>query len=407
MTYADTYHALKAAINFSDEIIQADESVDVLNFDFESLNYSILPGEDSYHCPSHQFSSSYCYPFSSSAGVISEVLDIHDSHVQENKKFRYHIFMPKGQKETESIVLMLHGFNEKSWAKYYPWAKRITELTGKAVVLFPIAFHMNRAPNVWSHQRGMFAASEQRKKMFPNLLHSSLSNVAISTRLHEKPQRFVWSGLQTYYDVIQLVEQIKSGGHTAIKSDAAIDIFSYSIGAFLSEILVMTNYNNYFDATRLVMFCGGPVFNRISPVSKFILDSEANVNLYSFLVEHLDSHITKDDRLKHYLSEQHPEGLYFRSMLNYNAMVDFREQRIRKISEQLYAIALDGDTVIYPYEVLNTLQGKYRSTKVRVDILDSFYEFIHEAPFPEKSADELGVSLQFDTVFQKVCNWLE
>ncbi len=406
MTYADTYHALKAAINFSDEIIQADESVDVLNFEFESLNYSILPGEDSYQCSSHRFSSNYCYSFSSSAGVISEVLDIHDSHVEENKKFRYHIFMPKGKKITDKLVLMLHGFNEKSWAKYYPWAKRITELTGKAVVLFPIAFHMNRAPNAWSNQREMFAASEQRKKLFPNLLHSSLSNVAISTRLHEKPQRFVWSGLQTYYDVIQLVEQIKAGQHKAIQADAAIDIFSYSIGSFLSEILMLTDHNNYFNETKLLMFCGGPVFNRISPVSKFILDSEANVNLYSYLVEHLDSHLNKDDRLKHYLSDQHPEGMYFRSMLNYNAMADFREQRIKEVAEKLYAIALNGDTVIYPYEVLNTLQGKYRDTKVKVDILDSPYSFIHEAPFPEKSADELGVSLQFDAVFQKACNWL-
>lgn len=404
--YADTYQALKTAINFSDEIIQADESVDVLNFDFESTNFTILPGEDSYCCPGHQFNSHFCYSFNSSAGVINEVLDVHDSHILENKKFRYHIFMPKGKKSTNEYVLMLHGFNEKSWTKYYPWAKRITDLTGKAVILFPIAFHMNRAPNAWSHSRSMFAASEQRKKLFPNVLQSSLSNVAISTRLHEKPQRFVWSGLQSYYDIIHFVEQVKLGKHPAINHNASIDIFSYSIGAFLSEILVMTNYNNYFDQSRLVMFCGGPVFNRISPVSKFILDSEANVNLYSFLVEHLGSHINKDDRLKHYLSDQHPEGMYFRSILNYNSLADLREKRISEIAERLYAIALNGDTVIYPYEVLNTLQGKYRNIKVRVDILDTPYRFIHETPFPETLADAKSVSLHFDVVFGKVCNML-
>ncbi|MBK8951235.1 MAG: hypothetical protein IPM85_01625 [Chitinophagaceae bacterium] len=326
MTYTDTYQSFKTAINFSDEIIQADESVDVLNFGFESANFAILPGEDSYCCPGHQFNSHFCYPFSSSAEAINEVLDVHDSHVLENKKFRYHIFMPKGRKSTDEYVLLLHGFNEKSWTKYYPWAKRITELTGKAVILFPIAFHMNRTPFAWSSSRVMYAASEQRKKQFPDLLHSSLSNVAISTRLHEKPQRFVWSGLQTYYDVIQLVEQIKSGKNPAVTADATIDIFSYSIGAFLSEILLMTDYNRYFEESKLVMFCGGPVFNRISPVSKFILDSEANVHLCSFLVEQLENHINKDDRLKHYLGEQHPEGMYFRSMLNCNAMADFRNK---------------------------------------------------------------------------------
>lgn len=65
-----------------------------------------------------------------------------------------------------------------------------------------------------------------------------------------------------------------------------------------------------------MLFCGGAVFNRLSPVSKFILDSEANVALYSFVIEHLESHLKKDHRLHHYLRENHPEG-QFASMINY------------------------------------------------------------------------------------------
>ena len=49
----------------------------------------------------------------------------------------------------------------------------------------------------------MFKLSEQRKARFPHIVDSSLSNVAISMRLHSMPQRFIWSGLQSYYDVIQ------------------------------------------------------------------------------------------------------------------------------------------------------------------------------------------------------------
>lgn len=183
---------------------------------------------------------------------------------------------------------MFHGFNEKYWSKYLPWAKYLADKTGKAIVMFPIAFHMNRAPAIWSDTREMYNVSNQRKQRHPEIISSSLSNVAISTRLHNKPQRFIWSGLQSYYDVMDFIEIVKDGKHPAIHKDASIDFVSYSIGTFLGEIVMMSNKNGYFSNSRYVTFCGGAVFNRISPVSKFILDSEANVSLYSFVVEHLE-----------------------------------------------------------------------------------------------------------------------
>lgn len=406
MNYTESSSRLKDAVNFSGNHIRIDDNIAVHNFSFTSASSNILPGESSYQCSHHAFLSrqkkeDHC---NHNPG---EVLDVQDSHVTENNHFRYHLFMPGNSSKANNVVLMLHGFNEKSWIKYYAWAYRIARSTSKAVLLFPIAFHMNRAPMAWSSTRGMFTASEQRKQQYPLLLHSSLSNVAISTRLQANPQRFVWSGLQTYYDVIQLLQQIKSGNHPAIEPGAGIDLFAYSIGAFLSEILMMANHENYFSRSKLVMFCGGPVFNRISPVSKFILDSEANVNLYSFLVEHLDSHLQKDERLRHYLSNQHPEGLYFRSILNYSSMADIREERLKSIAKQLYAVALNGDTVIYPYEVMNTLQGKYRNIPVTVDIVDLPYEFIHETPFPVTTKNTAVVNEAFDNVFGIICRELQ
>ena len=402
MNYTESNERLKALLNFSDNLIKIDEGLSVFNFSFTSASSAILPGETEYRCGAHTFTQN----FAAIKIMTGDVLDVQDSHVAENTYFRYHLFMPGGAVKTNKLVLMLHGFNEKSWMKYYTWAECIVRQTGKAVLLFPIAFHMNRAPQAWSGTRGMFAASEQRKKQFPFLLHSSLSNVAISTRLQANPRRFVWSGLQTYYDVIQLLQQIKSGHHPAIDKNAGIDLFAYSIGAFLSEILVMSNHENYFSNSKLVMFCGGPVFNRISPVSKFILDSEANVNLYSFLVEHLDSHLQKDERLRHYLSGEHIEGTYFRSILNYSSMASVREERLKAIAPQLHAVALNGDTVIYPYEVLNTLQGKYRNIPVAVDILDLPYEFIHETPFPVMIKNASLVNEAFDKVFNIICRQL-
>ena len=407
MTYTESNSRLKHLLNFSDDLIQVSDRLTIRNFSFTSTNFHILPGDESYDCAAHHFHSNQHYSFGTSPGIINEVLDVHDSQIKENTHFRYHLFMPGRQQKASELVVMLHGFNEKSWIKYYPWAARIAKQTGKAVLLFPIAFHMNRAPHAWSDSRGMFNASEQRKKLFPHILHSSLTNVAISTRLQAKPHRFVWSGLHTYYDLIQLVEQIKSGNHPAIEATAGIDFFGYSIGAFLSEILMMANHKNYFSHSKLVMFCGGPVFNRISPVSKFILDSEANVNLYSFLVEHLESYLNKDERLKHYLSYKHEEGMCFRAMLSCNGFEDFREERLKKIAARLYALALNGDTVICPYEVVNTLQGKYRNIPVAVDILDLPYHFIHEAPFPASIKNVSLVDETFDNVFESICKQLQ
>ena len=220
--------------------------------------------------------------------------------------------------------------------------------------------------------------------------------MAISTRLHSKPERFFWSGLQTYYDILQLINQIKSGQQPHIAPTASIDIFSYSIGSLLAQILLMTNPDYIFQHTRLCMFCGGAVFNRMSPVSKFILDSESNVMLYSFIIEHLESHLKNSERLRHYFCNEHPEGINFRSMLNYKTMKQYREEVFNNLRNQIMAITLEKDTVVPPYEVANTLQGSTRNIPVRVEIIDFPYEYKHEDPFPQIENYKNEVNQCFD-----------
>ena len=397
MKYIDVHKTLKSSINYTDNLKTIQEFIEVRNFTFTSNNGYILPnGSDD---------TLIGYDLKCETGIMHEMLGIHDSDVKDNISFRYHVFSPVGTKKAKKIMLMFHGFNEKHWHKYLPWAKYIVDTTGKTVILFPIAFHMNRAPQEWSDLRLMYEVSNRRNKLFPDIIHSTMANTAISTRMHTKPQRFLWSGFQTYLDVIQLMDEYKSGQHPFIAPDAEIDMFAYSIGAFLAEILMMTNHENYFDKSKLVMFCGGPVFNRLSPVSKLILDSQANVALYSYLVEHLDSHLKKDEKLRHYLCEC-PEGISFRSMLSYSAMSDLREERFRAIANRLLAITLKQDTVMPPYEVANTLQGKYRDVPVKVDIMDLPYPYKHEDPFPvlEKISDEVDAG--FKRVFEPIGKFL-
>lgn len=374
-------------------------------YDFESLSYKILPGVSDYHCIKHKLDIIHEHPFCNDVGTIKDNVHIKDICVEENRFFNYHIVKPAGKENTKKVIFLFHGFNEKDWTKYMPWAKRICEGTGSSVILFPIAFHMQRAPNDWSSMREMYKLSEHRKKRYPNIVHSTLSNVAISMRLHSMPQRFIWSGLQTYYDVIQLIEECKEGKNPYIHKDFRLDIFAYSIGGFLAQILKLTNHNNYFSNSKVCLFCSGATFNRLSPVSKFILDSEANVALYSFLVEHFEKFLQKDNLLNHYIQENHLEGKVFYSMLDYQKGRSFREELLKKYENQIYALTLKKDTVIPSFEVINTLKGAYRNIDIKIDELDFNREYIHENPFPKNGELRKQIEEDFEMVFRKVCDF--
>lgn len=399
MDYLDSYHFLKKIVNYEDQKIRIDEKLNLYNFPFHSENGYILTGEDEYHCRSHNCSFTDSNDSSYEYSRLDYFLDSRDSRIDENLNFRYHVFAPSNQNAVREVIIYLNGFNEKYWTKHFNWARKIADDTGKTVVLFPVAFHMNRAPLQWSDPHSMYKVSEERKVKFPDIISSTLSNAAISTRLNAKPQRYFWSGLQAYYDVIQLVDQIKAGLHPLIPKDVSFDFFAYSIGNLLAQVLLMTNHNGYFDHSRLALFCGGSVFNRMSPVSKFILDSEANVTLYSYVVEHIESHLKKDARLRHYLGEDHPEGLNLLSMINYKQMLGHRERLFRKLSNRILAVTLVQDTVIPPYEVMNTLQGINRDIPIPVRVFDYPYPYSHEEPFPANTKIRETVDQMFRETF--------
>lgn len=401
LDYYDLYHSLKTSVGYEPCDIPLDGGVRVHNLTFRSASDDLLPGDTLYACPVHgcELHDTVEPEDGGGDGIGLDVPGLHASRIPENREFRYHVFVPGGAGRAREAILLFNGFNEKHWHKYLPWAHRLATDTGKAVILFPIAFHMNRAPMAWSDRRLMHRASEQRKRRFPAIVDSTLSNAAISIRLQARPQRFIWSGLQTYYDVMQLVEEIRDGRHACIHPGARIDLFAYSIGCLLAQILLMTDPGGVFAESRLCMFCGGTVFNRMSPVSRFILDSECNVALYSYIVEHLESHLRDNERLRHYLGESHPEGINFRAMLNAVAFRRAREAHFQRLGRRLFAIALDSDTVIPAGEVMNTLQGPMRNLPARVEVLAFDYDCLHEDPFPATKPLRAPVSAAFGRVF--------
>lgn len=382
------------------------QKIELKECSFESLSHKMLPGVTKYYCEKHNLHFKQNDPFFTDIGTIEDDVHLEDICVKENRYFKYQIITPKGLQEIKKVTFFFHGFNEKDWRKYLSWAQAICEGTGSAVVLFPIAFHMQRAPKYWSSKREMYKLSELRKKKFPYIVNSTLFNVAISMRLHSMPQRFIWSGLQTYYDVIQLIEECKSGKHPYISKDFNFDIFAYSIGGFLAQILKLTNYEGYFSDSKVGLFCSGATFNRLTPVSKFILDSETSVALYSFLVEHFDKMLAKDKVLNHHICEDHLEGKVFQSMLEYQKMRKFREDLLKKYAHQFYAITLSKDNVIPSFEVINTLKGAFRDIDIKVDEIDFDREYIHENPFPSDDNNMEQIRTDLALVFNKFCDFL-
>ena len=251
----------------------------------------------------------------------------------------------------------------------------------------------------------MFKLSEERKQTFPNIENSSLTNVAVSTRLHAMPYRALWSGLQTYNDVLQLMKDIKLGNNVHIDKDANFDIFSFSVGGFLAQILKMSNFNNYFKHSKVCLFCSGATFNNQAPSSKFILDSETDAALYAYLVKDLDEIIEKDSVLRHYLKGDFLPGKIFYALLDYDKERAFRESMLKKHMNQFYAISLTKDDIVSPHEIENTLKGANRDIDIRIDELDFEYDYIHENPFPVTGVDPKKVDENFEMMFEKVLSF--
>jgi len=402
VNYIGTFELLKNLFDQSRDAIEIPgHRARLVNCTFCSASQSLLPGARTYFCDTHslEFHEEGLQGTENMLFQHIKGLTVADIHSRSNSEFRYTIFKPHGVEKSRAVILLLHGLNERYWDKYLPWALRLVELTGSCVCLVPIAFHMNRAPLEWSSPKLMNAVAQERQNRYPSIVSSSFANAAISTRLQNIPQRFVWSGVQTYDDIMQLVRQIRSGSHPHVAEGARIDVFAYSIGAFLAEIMFMSNRGGTFSDSRLFMFCGGATFDRMYPVSKYIIDSEALICLYSFFVEHLETECKRDPRLNHYFNEGHTSGLYFKAMLANRKLKDVREKRFREISSQLMAVAVRQDEVVQPSEVLNTLNGDFRDVPIPVRILDFPSRCSHVNPFPIQKSIAGEVNESFDQVF--------
>ncbi len=330
--------------------------------------------------------------------------ELSQQYIDENAEFLYPVILPEGKRKYSSAIVMLHGLNERSWRKYLPWAEYLARKTRRPVILFPIAYHMNRSPKIWSDPRQMSEVSAARRSKL-ELKNSSFLNAAISTRLQYHPEQFIYSGLQSFFDLTKLVRSVKSGQHELFHEGTLPDLFAYSIGAFLAEILFLNNPDRLFDRSKLFLFCGGCTFDHMKGESKFIMDNKAFESLELLLQRRRLKRIRKN-LIRFGIPEvdQAWNGLFM--MMHGKNRRSKREKIFTRFGDQIFAVGLEKDNVIVREGIIETLKGPQGKLPAHVEIIDFPFDYSHENPFPvlaDKS--QHLVDRAFHAVFDKAAKF--
>lgn len=326
---------------------------------------------------------------------VGEFLNHNDTGFSENSAFSYPVFAP-AEARNSSVILLLHGLNERSWLKYLAWAYYLSELTGSFVILFPISFHINRSPSSWRDPRSMSVAMVERRNSYGEIPMLSFANVALSERLSQDPLRFFFSGYRTVSDLVKLLVSVRKGEHSIIPAGSKLNIFAYSIGAFMAQVVMMANPENLFEDSKLFMLCGGSVFSNMQGTSKLIMDRRAFERIYDYYLNDFENIVNGKGPLIDFLKDTRL-GLSFRSMIDTERLRPFREKIIKELGDRMHAVSLVKDKVI-PYRgIVQTMA--LRSSCHNVEVMDLPYGYSHENPFPVYT-DKL--SAKVNSCFEKI-----
>lgn len=353
MKFIDQYQQVKGVFDLTKDRVYIPESqVRIENLDFTS--HFDLPSGYSHH--------------------------LNDSCIGENIRFRYPVFIPHQKAKVNEVILLLHGLNERAWDKHLAGAKLLCEKTGKAVLLFPLSFHINRGLPEWSDSRKMAGLLDLRRKKFPQVKDSTLVNLALSQRLTDQPERFLISGIQSLQDITDLMKMIRSGEHPLFEKDAQVDLFAYSIGCMLLQALMASNPEHLLDRSRIVFFAGGSLFGYMQGISRYIMDSVAFAAIQRFYLNHFKPGEKKGTKLQHWAFE-HPLSRYFSSTVAPHIAAKERDSTMHDFGNNLMVIALRDDQIM-PLEGIRQAVGDHFFRSKRFKVLHFPYDYRHENPFP-------------------------
>lgn len=415
-TYGALYDTLTRTFSLEHDHINLEEAtgsaVEVITREFASSNWRVHPAEDEQNTDPEfrRLVADYIEEYPYSRRNFFRPLQPSDRDVPENLRFRYPVFVPatgRGARRSgadqgfEGATILLHGLNEKSWDKYLPWALRLVEETGRPVILFPIAFHMNRAPAAWAAPREMMGVVRERRRLFPDVAASSFVNAALSHRVQFAPHRFLTSGLQSYYDVTDLVRVIRSGDDELFRQGARIDLFGYSIGATLTELLLLSDPAGLFADSRAFLFCGGSVLDRTAPVSKAIIDSAAQGGLQRFFERLVSDARHAIPRGVEVLKAGLWEIEVAKSLLFTDRLRNIREKAARAVGNRIAALAMMKDRVFPPAGLRESWTAADGAMLMDITAADPAYEYAHEQPFPVDGTDGAEVDRFFGEMISR------
>lgn len=322
-----------------------------------------------------------------------------DGQMTENASFTFPIVFPRAGVSYGRAMLMFHGINERSWKKYLPWAYTLAERTGQPVILFPMAFHVNRGKRCWTSPQAMQALLEQRQSL-NGQENSTFANVAISQRLHEAPVRFYLAGHQSAEDIVQLIGLINRGGVEGLRKGAQVDAFAYSIGAMLAQALFIVNPNGIFDGAKMFMLCGGSHFSTMRGCTRLIMDRVAYTALRSFFMNDFLGQLDGASAFAEYF-RSNPLGVGLSTMIEPTRNAALFGQRMAALAGRLSVITLRDDQVIPSrciQEAFAEIAPSMGPNFIRE--LHFEYDYRHEMPFPIfKDRMSERVDAAFEEVF--------
>lgn len=329
-------------------------------------------------------------------------LNAKEDEIYENINFDYLIVTPDSYSRSscgkaDSAIILFHGLNERSWVKYMPWAKHLAANLGRPVLLFPLSMHINRSPNIWSDAREMQRLIDAEYADKPKSENLSFVNYALSKRLQADPYRFYLSGRETIYNVHQLINEIREGLNPILSKDCRIDIFAYSIGALMSQVLLSSDVEGHFADSKLFMFCGGALFNEMNGSSRMIMDGDTFKSLKSyfttkFIFPQLESRIVGDNLENAFIAH-----------IDKELCRDRRESFYRRNSYRICVISLKSDKVI-PTSGIRAAFGN--DAQHCIEEMDFPFKYSHENPFPEGEKIAAERKYYFDKVFGKAAEFL-
>lgn len=362
------------------------------NLLYKSNNVHYLLGHPSYRCKHKEGKNVYEVRFKSEF-VKEQPSDkqTSDKDILENNKFRFPLMRKCSASEElqkhDRVTIVLHGLNEGGFLKYLPWAYGIMLGIDAPVAIFPFTFTINRAARQWGNDRGTNYLPSRRG--IPGNGNISEFNAIISERLDAHPERFFWGAIQSYWDLVDLVRQIRQPEqHLApdgslpfiaqqIAPNARIDFLGFSSGGYLALALLAVNHEGLFSNSRACLFATCAEMRSLGAGSPFTLDRVVQNTVRKFYVDYMATQ--PNDRIRHWISDpDHQEGVWLGSFGGLAPDRTQRLERLREIAPQLLAIANSNDRVMPPGAMLDALQGKERDTGVMVKNLDLG---IHEHPF--------------------------